>query len=156
MLFIIYSRIKLLHDGQISKSSKVNFLHSLSEDLQVSPCAPQRLNKHRISSTDQLKIVFEGNANINLYPVQLNSMWVIPSYHTKLLVNQCINLSSDRKMAQTVLLRCSNDKHFFCSLNIRLFSRYPYYVSPIEDAPSQHTFQQTNKNLKDRTSTFAK
>ena len=53
-----HERIKLLCDGQISKCSKVNFLHSLSEDLQVSRCAPQRSNKHRISSTNQLKILF--------------------------------------------------------------------------------------------------
>ena len=39
-----HERIKLLCDGQISKFSKVNFLHSLSEDLQVSRCAPQRPN----------------------------------------------------------------------------------------------------------------
>ena len=39
-----HERIKLLCDGQISKFSKVNFLRSLSEDLQVSRCAPQRSN----------------------------------------------------------------------------------------------------------------
>ena len=39
-----HERIKLLCDGQITKFSKVNFLHSLSEDLQVSRCAPQRSN----------------------------------------------------------------------------------------------------------------
>ena len=53
-----HERIKLLCDGQISKFSKVDFLHSPSEDLQVSRCALQRSNKHRISSTNQLKILF--------------------------------------------------------------------------------------------------
>lgn len=55
-----HERIKLLCDGQISKFSKVDFLHSLSEDLQVSRCVPQRSNKHRISQAQISSKFYSG------------------------------------------------------------------------------------------------
>ena len=76
-----------------------------------------------------------GYANTNLYPVHLNSMQVVPSYHTKLLVNWCINLFQRSKNGQY----SSAEAMINGFLHPRyLFSRYPYFVSPSEVASSQH------------------
>ena len=90
----------------------------------------QKYIKHR-----SLQSFILGYANTNFYPVQVNSMRVVPSYHTKLLVNWCIYLFQ-RTKKRTVTSAEAMINGFLHPPY--LFSRYPYFVSPIEVASSQH------------------
>ena len=85
----------------MSKFSKVNFLRSLSEDLQVSRCAPQRSNTENQAHISSK--FYSGLREYKPLPGTTEQYASRPQLSHK-LVNWCINLFQ-RSEKRTVLLR---------------------------------------------------